>query len=88
MKADGGGLFGLVIASPILSLIILSNISLLHCSVYEFSSDVFRGRIYCRGTIVALEVITACDISLPLFLMGPRNHPRHYFAAGNEFGVL
>ena len=62
MKADGGGLIGFVIASPSFSFIKLSKVSLLHFSVSEFSSDMLRERIYLRGTIVALEVSTACGI--------------------------
>ena len=46
-----------------------------------------RGRIDRQGTIVALEVSTACDISLPLLLMGLRSSPRHSFVAWNEFGL-
>ena len=88
MKADGGGLFGFVVALPIFTLMTLSTVSLLRCSVSEFSSDMLRGRIDCQGTIVALEVIAACDISLPSLLMGPRNRPGHSFAAGNEFVFL
>ena len=67
---------------------ISSKTAFLYCSVSEFSSDVLRGRIDCQGTIVALEVSTTCDISLHSLLMGQRTRPRHYFAAGNEFGVL
>ena len=83
MKAGCGGLFGLVMASPSLSLIILLNIYLLRCSVSEFCPCVFRGRIDCRGTIVALEVSTACDISLPSLFMGLRTRPRNSFVDGN-----
>ena len=88
MKLDGGGLLGFVIALPSFSLMALSNVSLLRCYISKFSSYMLKGRIDLQGTIVALEVSTACNISLPLFLMGPRNFPRHYFAAGNEFLVI
>ena len=88
MKADGSGLLGFVIASPIFSLMALSKVSLLRCLVFEFSSDILRGCIDCRGDIVALDMSTDCDISLPSLLMGPRTRPRHFFADGNEFGVL
>ena len=85
---NGGGLLDFVIASSIFSLIKLSKVSLLCCSVSEFSSDMLRGWIDIRGNIVALEVSTACEISLPSLLMGPRTRPMHYFAAGKEFGGL
>ena len=88
MKAYGGGLLGFFIASPSFSLITLSNVSLLRCSVSELSSNMLRGWIGSKGAIVALEVSTSCDISLPSFLMGPRTHPSHSFPARNEFGVL
>ena len=48
----------------------------------------FKGRIDCQGTIVALEVSTACDISLLSFSMCLRTHTRNSFAAGKEFGVI
>ena len=88
MKADGGSLIGFIIASPRLSVMILSNIYLFRCSVSKFSSDMIRGRIDRWGTIVALEVSTACDISIPSLLMGTRTRPMHSFAAGNEFGFI
>ena len=88
MKADGGGLLGFVIASPSLSLMILLNIYLLNCPVSEFIPDMLRGRIDRWGAIVALEVSTACGISLPSLFMGLRTLHRHSFASGDEFGVL
>ena len=88
MEAYGGGLPGFFIASPMFSSMKLSKVYLLRCSVSEFSLDMLRGRIDRRGDIVDLEVITACDISLPSFLMGLRIRPRHSFAVGNEFGVI
>ena len=75
------------IASPSFSLMKSSKFYLLRCSVSEVSSDMLRGRIDRQSTIVALEVSTACDISLPSFLMGSA-YPRHSFTAGNDFGVL
>ena len=88
MKSDGGGLLGFVIVSTIFSLMKLSFFSLLRYSVSEFSSDILRGRIDRQVTIVALELSTDCDISLPSFLMGPRTRPMHSFSDVNEFGVL
>ena len=88
MKADGGGLLGFVIAQPSFSLMKLSKVYLLCCSVSELILDMLRGRIYFQGIIIALEVGTVCNISLPSLLRGPRTLPRHYFAAGDEFGVL
>ena len=67
---------------------ILSQISLFRCSVSKFSSAMLRGMIDRWVNIVALKVRTVCDISITSFLMGPRNSPRHYFADGNEFGVI
>ena len=83
MKSDGGGLFGFFVSSPSLSLMVSSKIPFLHFSVSEFSLDMLRGRIYSRDTIVALEVINACDISLPSFLMGTSTLLRHSFVDGN-----
>ena len=88
MKSDGSGLLGFFIASPSFYLLTLLKVFLLHYSVYEFSSDMLRVQIDCRGTMVDLEVRTACEISLPSFLMKTRTCPRHYFAAGNEVRVL
>ena len=85
---NGGGLLDFVIASSIFSLIKLSKVSLLCCSVSEFSSDMLRGWIDIRGNIVALEVSTAYGISLPPFFIGQRTRPTNCFAAGDEFGVL
>ena len=88
MKAGGGVILGFVVSSPRLSLMTLSKVSLLSSYVSEFSSYMLRGKIHCRVTIVALEVITVCDISLPSFFMGLRACPRHYLVDGKEFGVL
>ena len=88
MKVDSGVLLGFVIASPSFYLMIAPKVPLLRYSVSEFSLDILRGQIYRWGTIVALEVITACDISLTSFLMGTRTRLGHSFADGNEFVVL
>ena len=88
MKVDGGGLLKFDIASLSFYLMTLSKVSLLYCSVSEFSLGMLIGWNDHYGNIVALEVITDCEISLPSSLMGLRNFPRHYFVAGNEFGFL
>ena len=65
MKAYGSGLLGFVIAPPSFSLMKLSNVYVLRFYVSKLSSDMLRGQIDRRGTIVALEASTVYEISLP-----------------------